>query len=216
MSVYKRSVHTDALATLGTLIDDKPGRDAIHLAVEPVIAGERLFPGQDIGLGEDGKAYAHSGVKKVGIVDPFLKEPIWEDKRFWLIVYPRTITSLRHVWEHPDFDKENEDRAYAEPQIKKPSKKKLKNEDLMEEVTQDSIEWIKTFAGKIRQDYDDLMTAANKWINTDDGRWGGEYTYDNSESYKDHYIEFEEFWKHYEIVTGKKPSDPRCFFTCGC
>lgn len=37
----KRSVATDALETLGTIIDDKQKRDAIHLAVEPVVAGER-------------------------------------------------------------------------------------------------------------------------------------------------------------------------------
>lgn len=36
----KRSVSTDALETLGTIIDDRAGRDAIHLAVEPVHAGE--------------------------------------------------------------------------------------------------------------------------------------------------------------------------------
>jgi hypothetical protein len=40
-----RSVATDALATLGTIIDDTQKRDAIHIAVEPVIAGERLRPG---------------------------------------------------------------------------------------------------------------------------------------------------------------------------
>ena len=42
MGSDKRSVATDALETLGTIIDDTQKRDAIHLAVEPVVAGERL------------------------------------------------------------------------------------------------------------------------------------------------------------------------------
>lgn len=45
-----RAVFTDALHTLGTVIDATQGRDAIHLAVEPVIAGEMLKPGQDVGF----------------------------------------------------------------------------------------------------------------------------------------------------------------------
>lgn len=103
MSADKRSVHTDALAVLGTIIDETVGRDAIHLAVEPVVAAEKLFPGQDVGIDSaDGKATARAA-KLVGIVDPFLKGPVYPDQRFLLVVYPRTITSLRHVWEHPDF-----------------------------------------------------------------------------------------------------------------
>lgn len=47
MSADNRSISTDALATLGTIIKDG-GRDAIHLAVEPVIAGEELRPAADI------------------------------------------------------------------------------------------------------------------------------------------------------------------------
>lgn len=64
----KRSVSTDALETLGTIIDDRAGRDAIHLAVEPVKAGERLQPGQHIGVAS-GLAYATVACKKLGIVD---------------------------------------------------------------------------------------------------------------------------------------------------
>lgn len=101
MSSDKRSVTTDALQTLGTIIDDSAGRDAIHLAVEPVIAGEDLLPGQDIGI-VDGLATTKAE-KKLGIVDPFVKVPIRQGQRFWFIVYPRTIRSLRHVWSHPDF-----------------------------------------------------------------------------------------------------------------
>lgn len=97
----KRSVHTDALETLGTIIGDSEKRDAIHLAVEPVEAGEWLVPGQDISL-VNGKAFNRTG-KHIGIVDPFIKEPIAPGQKFWLVVYPRMITSLRHVWTHPSF-----------------------------------------------------------------------------------------------------------------
>ena len=51
----KRSVSTDALETLGTIIGGGQGRDAIHLAVEPIEAAIDLYPGQDVGL-VDGKA----------------------------------------------------------------------------------------------------------------------------------------------------------------
>ena len=108
MSADKRSVTTDALAVLGTLIDDTVGRDAIHLAVEPVFAGEQLFPGQHIGV-IDGQAYATNvNLKKVGIVDPFLTGGIPKGAKFLLVVFPRQITSLRHVWEHPDFPSDND------------------------------------------------------------------------------------------------------------
>ena len=116
----KRSVSTDALETLGTIIGPGEARDAIHLAVEPVVAGERLKPGENVGLGPDGKAYSpETGltfpgcrqVKALGIVDPFLKAPVKAGEMFWLVVYPRQIRSLRHVWEHPDFPASTDQRA---------------------------------------------------------------------------------------------------------
>lgn len=101
----KRSTHTDALETLGMIHFKPEARDAIHLAVEPVIAGEDLLPGQDIGL-VDGFAFGKSPglVKPLGIVDPFLPRAVKQGEKFWLVVYPRMITSLRHVWSHPAFE----------------------------------------------------------------------------------------------------------------
>lgn len=64
----KRSVTTDALQTLGTIIDDNAGRDAIHLAVEPMVAGEDLKAGEHVGI-EDGVATTET-LKLLGIVDP--------------------------------------------------------------------------------------------------------------------------------------------------
>ena len=80
-------------------------RDAIHLGVEPVEAGEQLAVGAIIGI-KDGKAYQstkRNGIKALGIVDPFLESKVLPGQRFWLVVLPCQITSLRHVWEHPDF-----------------------------------------------------------------------------------------------------------------
>lgn len=95
MTKQTHTVATDALATLGTIIDASAGRDAIHLAVEPVIAVEKLFPGQHVGFVEGGVG---TSSKPVGIVDPFITGFVAPGQHFWLVVYPRTITSLRHVW----------------------------------------------------------------------------------------------------------------------
>lgn len=95
---------TDALATLGTIIDDTAKRDAIHLAVIPAIAAETqtLFPGHHVVVRGE-RAYRVASGEGVGIVDPFLTSRVEPGQRFWLILYPRTIQSLRHVWSHPAF-----------------------------------------------------------------------------------------------------------------
>jgi hypothetical protein len=191
MSTDKRKVTTDALETLGTIIEDG-GRDAIHLAVEPVEAAEDLLAGQHIGLVE-GKATTNA-INKVGIVDPFISGTIPKGKKFWLVVYPRQITSLRHVWTHPDFEAPKEIITNENP----------------------SWTWIKSFADRIRQHPESLMSAADRWVEGEGKGWGDEYTYDNSESYKEHWDEFKEFWIHYEIVRGTAPKSKDCFFTCSC
>ena len=104
----QRTVSTDALATLGTIIDDRAKRDAIHLAVIPATAGHRLSPGWRVAF-RDGKAYADDqdhDDNVVGIVDPFLVYDVRKGERFWLVLLPRTIQSLRHVWSHPAFPDE--------------------------------------------------------------------------------------------------------------
>ena len=103
MTYEKHTTHTDALDTLGTIIGPDEKRDAIHLAVEPVVAGQPLGPGMNVRLHEGLAMFAASPDEGVGIVDPFLTESVKAGQCFWLVVYPRQISSLRHVWEHPDF-----------------------------------------------------------------------------------------------------------------
>lgn len=93
---------------LGQLITEEAGRDAVHVAVAPVIANERLQPGQDIGLVE-GQEVVGVVDDPIGIVDPFLKNPVVKGQRFWLFLYPNTITSLRHEWTHQSFSTESRD-----------------------------------------------------------------------------------------------------------
>lgn len=90
---------------LGQLIEDGDRRrDAIHIAVAPVTAAERLSPGEHVGL-----VYYYDVelvgpcTPYIGIVDPFLPNAVEPGQRFWLFLYPGTVTSLRHVWTHPDF-----------------------------------------------------------------------------------------------------------------
>jgi hypothetical protein len=39
----------------------------------------------------------------IGIVDPFLDQPVRPGEEFWVFVYPNTITGMRHYWQHPAF-----------------------------------------------------------------------------------------------------------------
>jgi hypothetical protein len=212
MAVDKRKVATDALETLGTLIDDSGKRDAIHLAVEAIYAGETLYPGQQIGITK-GLAYA-SASKKLGIVDPFLTAPVFAGSRFWLIVFPRQITSLRHVWEHPDFE-----QIDSIPKVE--IKEIIKEVEVVKEVivykdaplirtaeVEQSENWIHSYASDLGVEYDDLMESASNYQSYGDymvrgGTLEGEHT-------------SEEFWKHYQIVTGKYAKNKDNFFSCSC
>lgn len=189
MSADNRSVSTDALATLGTIIDDSQKRDAIHLAVIPMVAPVRLRPGQHV------DKHGNPTGDCVGIVDPFVMlKHIEPGDRFWLVIYPRVITSLRHVWSHPAFE---EEAAGARPSA-------------------ESEEWLHRYADQVDADYGKIMDVAKTHCRTERGhypdylsdgsKWEGESTP-------------AEFWNHFENVTGLKPDmkyGTPSFFSCSC
>lgn len=103
-----RTPSTDALETLGMIHFKKEHRDAIHLAVDPVDAGCDLEVGQMIGIIKGvalptGSEWLGQKVPYHGIVDPFLPAGPKRGQSFWFVMAPRMVTSLRHVWSHPDF-----------------------------------------------------------------------------------------------------------------
>jgi hypothetical protein len=93
---------------LGTLPGAAVGRDAIHVAVVPLMSSSYLKPGEHVGWAYDQPGTVSDYTdKKFGVVDPFLpQEEIEPGTRVWVLLYPGSISSLRHVWSHPEFDDE--------------------------------------------------------------------------------------------------------------
>ncbi len=198
MSADNRTVATDAVATIGMLIPENAGRDAIHLAVEPVVAGERLYAGQHIGFLPDGRV-GTTAENLIGIVDPFLTSVVFPDSRIWLVVYPRTITSLRHVWEHPAFAPVSITLA---PQDAAPSSKSA------------SKEWMTAWAVRhMGVDYygDDQVSPESSFETAiEAGRSMSVGPFESARDYIDG-----EWWAHWEAITGEKGSRDE-YFSCAC
>lgn len=93
-------------ARLGELITE-PGeqnqRDAVHIAVVPIIADFNLNPGERVGVTPDGKHSVSASSNPVGIVDPFLTARVRKGETFWLFLFQGQVTTLRHEWTHPAF-----------------------------------------------------------------------------------------------------------------
>lgn len=87
---------------LGQLIGPEAQRDAIHIAIAPVTAAGNIQPGEHIGFMDDGRVGIRATVK-LGIADPFLKVSVREGERFYMFLYPQTVTGMRHEWSHPAF-----------------------------------------------------------------------------------------------------------------
>lgn len=72
-----------------------------------------------------------------------------------------------------------------------------------------SVRWIRQFAASVERSYDELMEGAEDFLENGHYMRGGaefEGTFDD------------EFWKHYQIVTGKHVDEDKQhgFFSCAC
>lgn len=102
---------------LGKLVEGEVERDAIHVAVIPMIASEKLKPAQRVGVVSNGVAGPSANI--VGIVDPYLTKPVPAGAKFFLCLLPNIVTGMKHHWIHPAFepDKDSSEqwlRSYAE------------------------------------------------------------------------------------------------------
>lgn len=202
MGSDKRTVTTDALDTLGSIISPKEKRDAIHLAVEPATAGQLLQAGDHVSF-VNGKSFKTKTGKGVGIVDPFLTEEVEEGEMFWLVVYPRQISSLRHVWEHPLFPLSGETDTKVETKQSTPA-------PIMQQAARnhDSEAFIASLAENLGVTYEELMFAADSYGKHDD-YWvkGGQFEGESVGT---------DFWVHYYKITGEPFQDHGNFLSCSC
>lgn len=174
---------------LGKLRDGSERRDAIHFAIAPVIAAEKLYAGEHVGVvnHSEGQIEVGSHHKPCGIIDPFLKEPIKKGDLCWLMLYPNTITGMRHEWEHPLF-------FGTEP----------------ERDNVDALAVISVFAASVGLSSDEVIEDAKAFLETgeyrvDGGRWEGCWASN-------------EFWDAFEKLTGIKVSenDRGGIYSCSC
>lgn len=172
--------------TVGKLVSEYANRDAIHVAIAPVEADEPLLPGTHIGLAADGKA--DSKAKPIGIVDPFLKQAVKSGQRFYLFLYPKTVTGLRHDWTHPAF---TQVANVADPQ------------------KAESEAWLRNFAEEYCGDYDEMLVAAVT---------GGEYCFGNDINYGDFSADSEFWRHVENVTGERLSDDHRsnAGFRCAC
>lgn len=178
--------------TLGELAPTLLERDAIHVAVIALEAGQLLRPGEHVCI-KDNQVFANQSTNSIGIVDPFLTEVIEKDKIVWVLLYPNTITSMRHHWEHPVVDLIT---------------KKV------EVTSQYANQTLCRIADLIGISVEELLEAGRDYARR------GEYTFENSENYKNlSPSDWLEFWNAFSAITGTTiPEDERYTtpFTCSC
>lgn len=173
-------------------------RDAIHIAVAPVVAVTFLAPGEHIGFVEAPERVGRNYVgSPLGIVDPFLQKPVSPGERFWMFLYPNTITSLRHQWTHPAFGAQDAPQTTHISQIDHAAK---------------SREWIAEHAKQLGLTPDVVMEDAEHWLMYQEHK-----VQQGSERWRDNFNPTE-FWHHYEVVTGELvPADEKqSFYCCTC
>lgn len=140
----------DTQDKIGKLLQPGEERDAIHIAVLPVVAEHELEPGQHVGVARrgGGEWLARGLTPLVGIIDPFLKErKVRQGQRCWVFLYPLTVTSIKHEWTLDAIDGTSEQRT--------------------------SRDWLERFADRTAIDIDELIDGMSKaeevCFGTDDG-----------------------------------------------
>jgi len=97
--------------TLGRNPTEVGVKDAIHVAIVSVRAGESLHPGRRVTLNEHREAV--NDAKGIGVADPFLKSRIKKGDNLWILMDASQIANVQHTWDH-ELDFSPPERVVAE------------------------------------------------------------------------------------------------------
>lgn len=167
-------------------------RDAIHIAIAPVIANEGLKPGEHIGFALGSTTHMERSDSPIGIVNPFGKRVV-KGESFYLCLYPDTVTDMKHHWSHPAFSAAPADTNPFSPATKAVSEA-----------------WLISFCKRYGLSMDYLLRGLAS-------EYPGLCVYEDSVD--DGYSEQEDLWKHYQIFTGNEVSEVKkdnLLFRCAC
>lgn len=186
----------EPITTLGNILEGEVSRDAIHIAIAPVVASHSLAAGDHVGLNDKGEADDEAA--PVGIVDPYLKSKVRKGQRFWMFLYPNTVTGMRHQWSHPSFGPLDATKISHDDHLAK------------------SKAWIEQHADDLGLSSDVLMDNAREWL-AGGQDYGNAFVQHGSERWRDNFNPTE-FWHHYEAVTGAVvPENMKCsMYCCTC
>lgn len=197
--------------SIGKVIDESYERDAVHFAVYPVIASEEIDRGVALQFTKQGPPYVEEVPVAfrydpnmpvrgtgIGIADPFLNKPVKVGQRFWMFLYPASITALRHSWTH--------DQIPGTAEEDEKTVKRVADEILLQPHRQ----YLTELANSLDVDPAELMHRADEYVQN------GSYWIEGPK--------FEgvrlpqEFWDHYEKLRGTKvgEADRGSFFSCSC
>ena len=175
---------------LGEFIHGDASRDAVHVAVLPVIADGSYKPGTPVGFSPGSSEEVRgAGVMLVGIIDPFLKRSVKSGERCWMFLFPNTVTGMRHCWSHPD----------------------VPDETPVAVCRTDGVPYaISIVAERMGKSVEKMLEIADRYAETGESFFNGD-----DKSYND--FSWDEFWNAYrfyrnapDVVTGGAP------FRCAC
>lgn len=199
----------DTIETMGKILpDDFPvgTRDAVHVAVIAATAGQTLWAGEDVCYENGiGNTVANTeGGKNIGIVDPYLERKVSPGQKFWLFLYPRTITTLKHHWEHPDFKEETA-----------PVGKKVHTEADVTAAREKAEEYLHQWAGNHGVEYTSMLSTFKDSIDGNGELDDCINLGTGSTAYVDNPYEF---WSNVELVLNVNIVDKKkvSYFVCGC
>ena len=181
---------------IGEVLSGPGDKDAIHIAVVPVLLGEDFdggvagHPVRIVG----GKAY-RANYGAIGILDPYLTNYfLGEGSWVYMFLNPGSITDLRHEWTLAAFDDN-------------------KDPNPIPRLNEESVNWLTNFADDLGASYDWLV------IQCKDALESGEEEPYITFGHDIHEYSTAEFWNHFKKATGWKVDirkAKKIYFSCSC